>query len=562
MLQLSRIALSKRTPGYVFWRQTSLKELEHSRRNYLLSERPVPIGEVARRMARVKARYEGTTDHHERNLLRGEYKYFSGKLCDLRSARYGDLISFLSCAGFFGFWDVAQVDRIIAELLLHLEDLSEPELVTLFSSLPTLRRDGSELYRRVAVRLASVVPDLTDEECLAVCKACTAETPVPLVEAVLTELHAHLSMLSPSQCVDMLDTQSTLPASPQLRTREVFEDVSRRALQCVEELDCMETATLYTCLVATEGSAFSEASQRRVLEAFLNLLTQSCPRSTAMMFSGVSATHSLALWFAQRMADRVLFLSTDFSPAELLSVLKVYADGLVSVWTLSAELQEGSSAALLHRRGATPVALNATTGTSATSLSCSACLTSSTTSLVTPLVQARHAKEMEYATQSLTVLRHVAQGLSDQLIATLDGAAAFLSTSHQMDVLAIYASAAEQLAVFNASTAHVSQILQRELPQVRRVLQLLAGMLIANMRQTPVSQLLQLLDSANALGNALLPDAVVTAALLELSKRGVQGLSSDAAVALEQQLRSFTNLREEHQRRIATVVVPKLRQHV
>lgn len=94
-------------------------DIETSQRGYLFAGggKPVGLGEIVRRMIQVKARYRETVNDGERTLLRGEYKYYSGKLCELRAAQTADLIVYLECAAFFGFWDVGQVDRILE--LLH-----------------------------------------------------------------------------------------------------------------------------------------------------------------------------------------------------------------------------------------------------------------------------------------------------------------------------------------------------------------------------------------------------------------------------------------------------------
>ncbi|CAG9572194.1 conserved hypothetical protein [Leishmania major strain Friedlin] len=568
MLRCPSLWLSKRTPGYVFWRQSSLTELEHSKRNYLLSERPVPLGEISRRMARVKSRYEDTRDFHERNLLRGEYKYFTGKLCDLRAARLGDMVVVLQCAAFFGFWDAAQVDQILAELFLQLEGMEAVELVALFACMPQLRRQESELYRRVAMELVPLVPDLTTEECLAVCRACTAETPPELTEPVLRDLTEHLEEISPAQCVEVLDTWSVLPAAAQRRVRDVMEPVRQRALCHLEELECMDIAVLFTCLqgAVSVGGAdpiLSEALQRRLLKAFVRDISRACPRSTAMLFSAVRGTHSLALELAQQMADRALFLSTDFTPAELLAVFRVYVEGLVSLSALSAELRTPALPAGTASRVDVTAALHG-------SLSSAALLTSPL-SLSSPSAARQRVLEMEQAAQSLSTLQRVGDALSAQLVEMLDSASAYLSVASQLEIVALYVDAVEQLAMGGTmgggdtcggsgrdATAHLLQLL----PQSRRALQLVSSKLIANMKSLSLAELLQLLEQANTLGSAAVQDAAVAAAVQELITRDIDGLTTESALALEQRLRALTELRAEHQRRLSTALIPKVRRLV
>ncbi|KAG5508855.1 hypothetical protein JKF63_05358 [Porcisia hertigi] len=573
MFRRSSCWRSKRTPGYVFWRQRSLTELEHSKRNYLLSERPVPLGEISRRMARVKSRYEDTRDFHERNLLRGEYKYFTGKLCDLRAARLGDMVVVLQCAAFFGFWDAAQVDQILAELFLQLEGMEAVELVALFACMPQLRRQESALYHRVAAELVPLVPNLTAEECLAVCRACTAETPPELTETVLRALAKHQEEISPAQCVEVLDTWSVASAAVQSRVRDAMDSIQEYVLRHLEELECMDIAVLYTCLQG-EGSAgrakvaLPEALQRHLLKAFMRDVSRTCPRSTAMFFSAVRGTHSLALELAQQMAERALFLSTDFTPAELLAVLRVYVEGLVSLAVLSAELRAAHAPALPP--GATPPV----DATVALHGSCPG------TALVTappfspsssPSAVRQRVLEMEQAAQSLSTLQRVAEGLSAQLVETLASASAYLSVASQLEVVDLYVDAVEQLSVGcsvdmgvtgGGSGGEAATQLLQLLPQSRRALQLVSSKLIANMKTLSVSELLQLLEQANTLGSGALQDAVITAAVQELITRNIDDLTTESALILEQRLRALTKLRAEHQRRLSTALIPKVRRFI
>ncbi|KPI86836.1 hypothetical protein ABL78_4113 [Leptomonas seymouri] len=581
MLRRTARTLSKRTPGYVFWRQSSLTELEHSKRNYLLSERPVPLAHIARRMARVKARYDDTQDFHERNLLRGEYKYFTGKLCDLRGAPSGDMILVLQCAAFFGFWDASQVDRILAELFLLLESLEAIELVALFTCMPQLRRQESELYRRVATELVSAVPDLTTHECLQVCHACTAETPAELVDKVLKELADHHDELTPAQCVEVVDTWSVAPQQVRLRMTSRMSAIRQVALDHVEELSCMDIAVLYTSLHASDdGDELSESLQRRLLQAFARDLTLTCPRSTALIFTAARRSHSLSLELTQMMADRVLFLSTDFTPAELLAVFQLYVESLVSLSVLSADLQAESAAVNLLevRTSARPFPLvGDTAAVVATTVVPSPALSRSASTSITTATR-QHVLEREVAAQNLATLRHVCEGLSAQLVTTLESASAYVSVASQMEIVELYASAVMQLELSATNSASggnagvndaqrsssfesMGQLL-RLLPQSRRVLQLVSSKLIANMRSSSLALLVQLLEQANILGNTALQDAVVTAAVQELVTRDVHGLTTEAALALERRLSSLTQLRAEHQRRLSSAFIPKVRRCV
>ena len=113
MWRLSVVRKTTRAGGYAFWRESTLQQLESTKRPYLLQERPFPIAEVVKRMIKIRRSYDSASDNHERTLLRGEYKFFTGKICDLRGAHPDDMISYLESAYFFGFWDAEQVAKIL-----------------------------------------------------------------------------------------------------------------------------------------------------------------------------------------------------------------------------------------------------------------------------------------------------------------------------------------------------------------------------------------------------------------------------------------------------------------
>lgn len=530
MLRWSPAALAKRTPGYVFWRQSSLVELEKAKRSYLMSERPVPIAEVARRMVRVRARYEAASDHHEKNLLRGEYKYFTGKLCDMRVARPSDMIAFVQCASFFGFWDVSQVGRVMSELLLKLSELTPNELLLLFISLPGVRKQRSELYQKVASKLAEAVPDLTVQECLAVCSACDDTVPASLLRALLSAIEAEAASLTPAQLVDVLDTVSVAPAAVQQQFGGLWDTVKSLAVRGSEELGCMDVAVLYTALQA--GGDCDAATSRRLLQRFLSQApTAACARSSAMMFSATAAESLTAsLGFAQHMQDRALFLATDFTPAELVAVFKVYLSCLVAMTTL------------VESHAKSPTTASASLST-----------------------------ELAEAAQRQAGYRHVLEELHDQLLLLHDNASAYVSTAQQMELLEVYATAVADLEAAVTATppssspdsapsakAHAVSVLLKQLPQTRVVMRLLADKIVAHMRSASMAQLVKLLELGNELGPSLLPDAVLSAALHELIVREWT-LTGDEAEGLNEVLTGLTDLREEHQRRIRVALVPKVR---
>lgn len=232
---------SKRTPGYVFWRERTLMDLETSQRGYLFAggTKSVPLGEIVRRMMQVKARYHETSDVGERTLLRGEYKYFTGKPCDLRAARTADIVVYLECSAFFGFWDVGQVDRML-EVLHHrsmslwldpsssssvlpgADEIDKEELRRLLLCLPTLRKDGSPLYGHLTALLSSMLSHsshaLSEEAVLSPEEACelflasTAQTPRALLLGLLPVVGrgVRTSVFSLSILVELFDALGSL----------------------------------------------------------------------------------------------------------------------------------------------------------------------------------------------------------------------------------------------------------------------------------------------------------------------------------------------------------------
>lgn len=523
MLRGTLRSLSKRTPGYVFWRQSTLTELEHSKRHYLLSERPVPVGEVARRMTRVKTRYAEADDAHERNLLRGEYRYFTGKVCDLRAARPGDLIAFLQCGSFFGLWDTAQVEKVMRELLLRVAALTANELAALFVALPGLRKQQSELHRRVGVALVSAVFDMTVAECIAVCGACDESVPVQLTHNLLQAIEPEVDSLEPSQLVDILDAIQAAPIAVHGTFAALADTVTTKAIEACNagKLSCMDLAVLFSALgsQAEDNAAVKHA----VVTAFSAQKRSSCARSVAMMFSSVTDALSTALLFAQSMEERVLFLATEFTSTELLAVFRVYLSCLVSMCVLRATPPPPAVAACSRSK---------VDGGNVTA-------------------------EQVLILQRQGRFRHVLSQLSDQLVSVLDGAATYVSLPQQMDLLAIYASVVDDLSATEGTT-QPSDIVLQQVPQTRAVMQLLSCKLIASSRQCSLEQLVKLLELGNKLGPSILPDSVVAAAVQQLTVRD-WSLSPSEAGHVNAVLGSFTALRAEHQRYIHCSVMPKLR---
>eukprot|EP00796_Vickermania_ingenoplastis_P007573 gene7573-5340_t len=365
MLQRSLRWCTKRTPGYVFWRERILNDLEGTKPSYLHTERPVPIAEVARRMAAVKAKYRDTQDFHERTLLRGEYKYYTGKPCDLRASQTADLVVFLEAAAFFGFWDVSQVDGIVAELYRRslTESLDPDEVIHLLVCLPQLRKEASDLYRQLSSLALASVGDLTVEECATLCVASTAYTPDDLLLGMVGTLEPAVRSLDPPVMVELLDTLSTLRRSDPRRPQQLHSIrvlLQEHLVQALDSLTPLELAVTYASLVADadvdalSGSSVLQPSvHRKVMDCFAGQVGQACPRSIGIFFTALGVPLLQAQDQSRRRAEgpagalpvavgntlravhllgpRVVFLSVDFSPEELIPVLRVLLHAVVGL---------------------------------------------------------------------------------------------------------------------------------------------------------------------------------------------------------------------------------------
>jgi hypothetical protein len=149
MLWRTPLAFAVREKGNVFFRTAVGAVTARAAQTPLLRERPHPLAEVVRRMVRVRVRYEQSADEKERVLLRGEYKFFTGKAVHMRDASVTDLVAAVSCAGFFGFWDTAMLDEALELLFARADELSAVELCQLAQDLPRVDRARSPLMRSV-----------------------------------------------------------------------------------------------------------------------------------------------------------------------------------------------------------------------------------------------------------------------------------------------------------------------------------------------------------------------------------------------------------------------------
>ncbi|ESL06181.1 hypothetical protein TRSC58_06148 [Trypanosoma rangeli SC58] len=505
MLLRTSARWSKRTPGYVFWRQSTLVELEKTKRNYLLTERPVPVADIARRMVRVKSRYLDTNDFHEQSLLRGEYKYFSGKLCDIRHARPEDMVAYVECGAFFGFWDTAQMDRVIEELLLKLDELGPVELVHVFVSLSPLRKQGAELYQHVARALVAVVPELSLEECIRVAVACDAGVPDELIHNLMQAIEPEVGRggLTAVRAVELMDAFGTCSTSIQRQFDSLFDCMKQTAVAGLTELSVIDIAVMCTSLKLRD--ALDTATEANAVRVFFSRLEETCARSTSMMFAAVADTPG----FSKAMEERVVFLATDFTPSELLSVFAVYMNDYTSVYLVS------------HGDGRVAAATSK-----------------------------NHIKERQFAQQRQTALVHVLRELMDQMRLQMESATAYFLPTVQLQYLEVFSRAVED------TGGHVAH-LTSAVPLLGRCLELLSSRVIASLPRYTYMDLMALVQLCAPLGT-LVADAAIGAAVQELIQRDV-GVSKGEAAELCVLLQQLPGLRAEHQRRIENFLLPKLR---
>lgn len=320
MLRRSITAFATRQMGYVFWRQKLLLDIEKTKRTYLLNERPYPLAEITKRMAKIRAKYDDTTDTQEQTLLRGEYKYFSGKLVDLRHAEVRDMIAFLDIGAFFGFWDTAQVDPCIDELMLHIAELSGSELVHLLVALAGVRKHQSVAYRVCAEQL-SLIPaeDFGFDDVIRLLQACEAEDPPALVHGLLTCVAKNTDRLSVADAAGILPTIAVTSASTLAKCRHLVEEL--RDICADEAADLTPIQIAAVCEALTTMDMKDTLAEERLAAAFVDKQRTACPRSIAMMMYAVGS-----LPLANALEERIFYLINRFCTSELFVITKTYVD--------------------------------------------------------------------------------------------------------------------------------------------------------------------------------------------------------------------------------------------
>jgi hypothetical protein len=579
MLRFSRHQLATRTAGYVFWRQRTLIELEKSKRSYLLNERPYPVAEIARRMVRVRSRYAATSDFHEQTLLRGEYKYFSGKLLDLRRAQLSDLIAYVEMGSVFGFWDSAQIDRVLDELVLHLSELDGNQLIHLLSATSGVRKHQSHLYKTVAEALVPQVPNMAFEDVVRLVKACEVEDPPPLLEALFARIAADLGSVTVHAAVATLSAMTCAAKAAQEHYEVMIQELKAMLVDELQQqqhgvgsgsegnvayagggdaspgadhddaLSLLDVATVAEALASLE--TLDLTTRECLMRSFLLRLHEACPRSLAMMFY---ACDSIDL--ARAAERRVLHHMMRFSTAELYAVTKVYLKALGDMSNVAPPTlrrttggnDEGCKAA-----SSPPVTLTVNRGTSLLED-----LNESMPLLLT--TEERNAAEAKRRD-----LARVVQELMQQLLDHVESPTAHAQPEIYLGLLRCCAEC----------KAHTDLLG----PTMRSTVHAVCSRTVSMAREMSVDQLMEFLVLSNLLGVMALHAAVISimdmlrsrivssaaAAMGATSSGGVVGQfavgSGDAAV-LYNTLHELTGLNALQRRKLEGDILPLLRQRV
>jgi len=134
----------------------------------MLGEVIYSVTDIARRMVRIRLQHTGCKDVLERNLLRGEYIYFSGKDLQVHTARAPELIAMLQCFAYFRIWDNNILRRLTTGLLQLTSFLTTEELAHLMKALSDMEHKDVELLSLLAHRIVTLQDDFTKIQLLSI----------------------------------------------------------------------------------------------------------------------------------------------------------------------------------------------------------------------------------------------------------------------------------------------------------------------------------------------------------------------------------------------------------
>jgi hypothetical protein len=316
----------------VHWRTHQQSSVDRGMKAPLLTERPYPLSEVVRRMVRIRCKFEDSTDFSERALLRGEYKFYTGKTCDLRSADSADLVAVVECASFFGFWD-NKLLRLTEDLLIDRVASLEPlELMLLFKALPKLNLTASDLYRDVCDRIILIANHgaLSFDEVLVIVGAAVRTTPprvlrhlfahhvLPRIEAIDAQDHA-VAVLRGLAFIDPSDEPALEKAC-----RDAARAIYNQLVGVVSQLSAGEIAEAAHYL-ALLGIVDSPATSRSFSSSFLERLREA---DVSALVTMIEVMTPLDHTFVTSASERVMEVDEMMTPAEHAKCLEAAVQSL------------------------------------------------------------------------------------------------------------------------------------------------------------------------------------------------------------------------------------------
>ena len=319
------LRLTTRTNGFVFWRENgALRSIDHrSHYELVTGERPFPLAEICLRMVRIMTKYTQTEDQHERTLLRGEYKYFTGKTCDVCGAQPRDMIAMLQCFGHFGFWDIRLSNKISIELARQLHRLTTTESVQLFCALRGIKQRRSALCSAVALQLQKNSSELSVTEAVKVLSECDAESPSQLVHSLLQQVAAcGPDVLTHEECLSTLSAATCLPPDVAYKEHEpVFRLIEKQLYNsAVEGVLTADEIAGFCDVLNYLHRLDSVVPVGRLAAAFLAKVDSASPHALSLMLDAVNTDD-----FAQEVSPSVSKLLESFSPHQLAAVTLAYS---------------------------------------------------------------------------------------------------------------------------------------------------------------------------------------------------------------------------------------------
>jgi hypothetical protein len=323
--------------GHVFWRTKQESPVDRGMKTPLLTERPYPLSEVVRRMVRIRCKFEDSADLSERALLRGEYKYYTGKPCDIRHSDTADLVAVVECSSFFGFWDnklLRLVEGVLLDRVLTLEPL---ELMLLFKSLSALSMTGTDLYSDVCDQLTTLAGDgaLTFDEIVSLIGAAVRTTPQNMLRHLLgTHILPKLGAIeTATQAIAVLRGMSIIESmgdpAMDTRLRDAARSLHLRVIADADDLTCTEIAeAVHYCAMSgvvnpDDDRKGGSLLVKKLADVFVAKADKADGSSVATLVETISAFDDR---FVLRISERILRIHSTMSHAQHGAVLEAVSE--------------------------------------------------------------------------------------------------------------------------------------------------------------------------------------------------------------------------------------------